>query len=147
MLEVLLVLLIIALLAGAAMVDFSEFFRHQDLKDSSASLQRLARQGSRSASALNLDYRIRFEPSGFYAILPESGDIEAPTELPAGIVLEIRNRWSKKWGVPDPYDWVFPASGIAEPLAVRLTTPDGAYVELEFNPLTGAVDAEQAYFP
>lgn len=148
LLELVLVLLIIGLLAGASLVDFGEFHRQQELKEAAAALKRLARTASRSSAAWSVDCRLRFEPTQFL-LVSSSGKQAADLncKLSGDIRLEVRTRDMPQWKVPEAFDWVFPGAGVAEPLAVRLTGRNGAFVELSFNPLTGAVDQESAYFP
>lgn len=147
LLELVLVLLIIGLLAGASLVDFGEFHRQQELKDTAAALKRLARTASRSSAAWNVDYRLRFEPSRFFLVSSGKAGADSSRQWGDELRLEIRTRGAAQWKVPESFDWVFPGAGVAEPLAVRLTGRNGAFVEMSFNPLTGAVDQESAYFP
>jgi len=147
LLEVILSLLIIGLLAGAALVDFGEFHRHQQLKEASGAMQKLARSASRSAAAWNADYWIRLEPRRFFRWDAEADRPLDLTVLSDKVDFRIRRRFQREWKVPEEFDWYFPATGVCEPLEIRFSTDDGAYVELMFNPLTGSVDEERAYFP
>lgn len=147
LLELVLVLLIVGLLAGASVVDFGEFHRQQVLKDTAAALKRLARSASRSSAAWNLDYRLRFEPNRFSLLPAQDSEKDTERSWDSSIRLEVRTRGDSHWRVPESFDWVFPGAGVAEPLLVRLSGPNGAFMQMAFNPLTGAVDEETAYFP
>lgn len=147
LLEVILVLLIIALLAGASLVDFGEFHQYQVLKETASDLKRLARTASRSSAAWGVDYRLRIEPKQFFLVTAGEPPPGSVRQWDGTIRLELRTRGESRWRVPEAFEWVFPGSGVAEPLAVRMTGRNGAFVEMSFNPLTGAVDEEIAYFP
>ena len=147
LLELILVLLIIGLRAGASMVDFGEFHRQQQLKEAAGALKRLARMASRSSAAWNVDYRLRFEPARFFLVQTGKAAKDSELTLASGLRMELRSRGDAQWRVPEHFDWVFPGTGVSEPLQVRLSGHNGAFVEMMFNPLTGAVDQEKAYYP
>ena len=73
---------------------------------------------------------------------PEESDIEPVLEsyeLDDDMRLEVRRWGEKHFREPEEHDtWIFEPSGICEPLAIKLISPDGK-VEMEFNPLTAKI--------
>ncbi|MEO0445888.1 MAG: hypothetical protein AAF191_07415 [Verrucomicrobiota bacterium] len=147
-LELVLVLLIAAILAGAAVVNFGTFFDHQSLKETAAELRKMARLASREAATKGQTTVISFSPRGF-ALGTSAEDVEMiqETVLPEKIRLEVRSREAKEWSVPRELTWTFAAGGGAQPLRVRLRNEQGAFEEMTFHPLTGAVSEKRASYP
>jgi len=57
--------------------------------------------------------------------------------------LEVRRVGESQWRVPGKAErWEFPGSGLCEPLSLRLAI-NGATLEMDFDPLTGAVAEER----
>ncbi|MEM7010277.1 MAG: hypothetical protein AAF585_02235 [Verrucomicrobiota bacterium] len=154
MMEMTMALLIMVILSGFMAFAFVELSRDQSLEETAAEVEKLARQASRSATVLDREFRIRFEPKRFYALeyAPDEFGVYQETdpshtwELSQHTKLQIRRWKSKVWADPSGDDWVFSPSGISEPLSVRIS--DGpAFVEMDFNPLTGTVDERRSYIP
>jgi Tfp pilus assembly protein FimT len=66
--------------------------------------------------------------------------------IPEGVVLTIRGWLDKEWSNPEDRDWVFPPTGLCEPLGIRIEK-GAAYIENIFDPVTAAVKEENYYFP
>jgi type II secretory pathway pseudopilin PulG len=54
-------------------------------------------------------------------------------------------RWvEREYTIPKGIEWVFEASGICEPVSVRISSDDG-YIEMDYNPLTAKPQDERMY--
>jgi prepilin-type N-terminal cleavage/methylation domain-containing protein len=156
LMEVTMVLLIMSILVGYMAFAFSSLDRNQSLNESAAELEKLAHQASRSSTVLDREFRIRFKPRQFYALEHSPDDFGVYREvdpqhfwaLPPKVKLQIRRWGEKSWANPEGEgdDWIFSPSGISEPLSVRLTM-ENAFVELDFNPLTGTVEERRSFIP
>ena len=155
LMEVTMVLLIMGILAGFMMFAFDGLGRSEALNEAAAELEKLAHQSSRSATVLDQEFRIRFEPRRFYALEHAQDDFgvfrevhpDHTHEVSSSIKLQLRRWQAKGWTAPEKgEDWVFSPSGVSEPLSVRFS--DGpAFIELDFSPLTGTVEERRSYIP
>lgn len=150
------VLLIMAILAGFMAFAFAAMNKNESLQEAAAELEKLAHQASRSSTVFDQEFRVRFEPRRFYVIEFSPDDFGVyrevepshVSELASEIKLQLRRWGAKSWADPDPdgEDWVFSPSGLSEPLSVRLTL-ENAFIELDFNPLTGTVEERRSRIP
>lgn len=154
MMEMTMALLIMVILSGFMAFAFVELSRDQALEETAAEVEKLARQASRSATVRDREFRIRFEPKRFFALefapdefgAYQEVDPSHTWEVSKHVKLQIRRWQSKGWSEPNGDDWVFSPSGISEPLSVRIS--DGpAFIELDFSPLTGAVEERRSMIP
>ena len=68
--------------------------------------------------------------------------------LPEGVILEILSWGALQWTPMDGkhvHRWVFQASGVCEPLRLRLSTEDERWHELHFDVLTGEIVTQRYY--
>ncbi len=150
LMELVMVMLIMGLLAGFMFFAYEELAEDEALREPSLKLQQLARRASRSSTTQDQAYRIRFEEQQFYVVAGTGDDssdrVEGRYQLREDVELSIKRWQATEWVVPQGTDWVFAATGLAEPLSVRLERGE-SYIELDFNPLTGVVDERRSYLP
>ena len=141
------VVAIMGMMASITLFAFGSMKRDESLRAPALDLETFARRASRSATSLNQEFRIGFAKEGFYVFAGQNPDhIQLEHRLDPRVEMRIK-RWNvKKWIKPDGEIWVFPPTGVSEPISVRFSQGE-AYVELDFNPLTGAVDEERALLP
>ena len=73
-------------------------------------------------------------------------DIKLEYFLPPEVAYRIRFRVDTDWRTPVGDVWSFQPAGLCEPLVVQFTRAE-AWIELEFDPLTGSVTREEFHLP
>jgi len=150
LLEIIIVLAIIAVLSTFFTVRFVEASEDDDLRIAASELRMAAQKANRLAEAHGGDFYLMLDRRGFglgeNAGVGDFGEATYEHALPKGIRLKVRRFGDEGWSNPDNFPWGFPASGLCEPIDVRLEK-GRAYVELSFNALTGRVDEEQSWYP
>lgn len=69
-------------------------------------------------------------------------------EIPESVVFTVRGWQEKEWSSPENRAWIFPPTGLCEPLEVHIQKAKSeAYIEHTYDPLTGSVKSERFYLP
>ena len=151
LLEMMIVLLIIAMLAGLSVMSFQGVNDQQVLRTPGLELQRMAREAVRRAGMYEQTQTIVFEKSAF--IIRYKSDAKAVADADSKTVWQRRidvppnmrmlvQRWGMKDWIPSAGQrWIVQPSGLCEPLAVRFELGN-SNLEMRFNPLTGGVAEE-----
>ncbi len=137
--EIIAVILVIAVLAGTAagLVFQGDGFR---LNRAREDVTALVRRAARLCAAEGADHMIRFKP-GECVLLDAQGKITGDRILfPRGSRLEVRGFRQTKFSRPDRAGllWIMQASGLCQPLTVRLEMGREEW-EVDFGPLAGGV--------
>lgn len=72
--------------------------------------------------------------------------VEQEYLIPSNIVFTVRGWQEKEWYAPENRTWVFPPTGLCEPLEIRMQKGE-AYIEHAYDPLTASVKSERYYLP
>lgn len=72
--------------------------------------------------------------------------VEQEYSLPSDVALTIKGWQEKEWTTPQDRTWIFPPTGLCEPLTVHLQRGD-AFIEDTYDPLTGSVKEQKYSFP
>lgn len=154
--EVLIVLAIIALFTGFFLLRFDDGATEEALAKGSTELRGAALKAKKRAYAFRRNQYIVFSPGGFSITesppLPEESRSIFATEqnersyresfsLPEGVSQEWMAAGDKRWSRQPGFYWTFRASGLSDPLTVRLTR-GRSYTRLNFNALTGLAEEE-----
>ncbi len=134
--EVLVSIFIAMLIIGIAVLSIGAVNEEARIRRIGSTLEATARTALQKSVQKQRDHWIGFSRDGF-AILPEGETYE----LPDGGNLELRHWGDNTWQVPADERWRFSSQGLCEPLQVRFTL-GRATLELQFDPLTGAVAEE-----
>jgi type II secretory pathway pseudopilin PulG len=157
LIEVLVSFFLLMLIIGVGALSLSAQSDKKKLVEPASEFKALARKGLQLAISNRRPFAIALREDGFALgeanirvdnEFPGSDDDEGSSstiknyQLDDDMRLEVRRWGDKHFRPPDGDSWVFEASGICEPLSVRLYHPAGV-IEMEFNPLTAKV-AEQS---
>lgn len=77
---------------------------------------------------------------------PSMDPVEQNYDIDKGLVLTVRGWQEKDLSNPEDRLWIFPPTGLSEPLQIHLQKGDG-YIEQTYDPLTTAVKTETVYLP
>ena len=151
LIEITLVIFIMALFIGIAAVSFSGLSSEQDLKKPAAELEIMAREAVRRAGMYEQPQVIVFEKTGFAMRYQEDASALASgadtniwvrhTDVPGNMKILLKHWGMKKWMPAAGERWIVLPSGLCEPIQVRMEL-GRSYIEMEFNPLTGAIADE-----
>lgn len=151
LLELTVVLFIMALFVTVAAVSFQGMDGEQVLREPAEELQRMAREAVRRAGMYEQPEVIVFEKHGFgiryrddVNATPENGGTTRwmrRVQIPEDITFRMKHWGQSEWKPAAGQRWLVQASGLCEPLAVRLERGN-SYIEMQFNPLTGGVADE-----
>lgn len=152
LIEITLVIFIMALFIGIAAVSFAGLSGEQDLKKPASELEIMAREAVRRAGMYEQPQVIVFEKTGFAMRYQEDASALASngadkniwvrrTEVPANMKILLKHWGMKKWIPAAGERWIALPSGLCEPIQVRMEL-GRSYIEMEFNPLTGAIADE-----
>lgn len=72
--------------------------------------------------------------------------VEQEYSLPGSVTFTVRGWQEKDWYAPQDRTWIFPPTGLCEPLEVRIQKGD-AYIENSYDPLTASVKSERFLIP
>jgi prepilin-type N-terminal cleavage/methylation domain-containing protein len=163
LLEIVVVLVLIAVLAGSAISVMITSADERALKNSSGEIEALANR-ARTVAALQqrpyalefFENRVRLMPLAEAVIEPaerekaaamlelagaESGSIHAEWSSKGDLRMQVR-RWASDTWIPidskSRQVWRFDPEGFCEPVGVRLET-EKSWMEMEFHPLTGGI--------
>jgi type II secretion system protein H len=163
LLEIVVVLVLIAVLAGSAITVMITSADERALRNSSGEIEALAKR-ARTVAALQqrpyalefFDNRVRLMPLAEAIIEPaerekaeamlemagsESGSIHAEWSSKGDLKMQVR-RWASDTWIPidskSRQVWRFDPEGFCEPVGVRLET-EKSWMEMEFHPLTGGI--------
>ena len=163
LLEIVVVLVLIAVLAGSAISVMITSADERALKNSSGEIEALAKR-ARTVAALQqrpyalefFENRVRLMPLAEAVIEPaerekaaamlelagaESGSIHAEWASKGDLRMQVR-RWASDTWIPidskSRQVWRFDPEGFCEPVGVRLET-EKSWMEMEFHPLTGGI--------
>lgn len=154
--EVLIVLAILALFTGFFALRFNDGATGEALERASSDLRAAALKAKKRAYAYRRDQYIVFSPGGFLLTesppLPEGAEPISPPEekgdsfsesysLSDGVIAEWMAAGEQRWSRQPGFSWTFRASGLSDPLSVRLTK-GRSYTRLNFNALTGLAEEE-----
>jgi prepilin-type N-terminal cleavage/methylation domain-containing protein len=171
LLEIVVVLVLIAVLAGSAISVMITSADERALKNSSGEIEALAKR-ARTVAALQqrpyalefFENRVRLMPLAEAVIEPaerekaaamlelagaESGSIHAEWSSKGDLRMQVR-RWASDTWIPidskSRQVWRFDPEGFCEPVGVRLET-EKSWMEMEFHPLTGGIrySAKEVY--
>ena len=134
--EVLVSIFIAMLIIGIAVLSIGAVNEEARIRRVGSLLEATARTALQESVKTQRDHWIGFSRDSF-AVLPEG----KPFELPHDGNIELRHWGEKTWQSADDARWRFSSEGLCEPLQVRFTL-GGATLELQFDPLTGAVADE-----
>lgn len=67
-------------------------------------------------------------------------------EIPEKVSFTVRGWQEKDWYPPEDRTWIFPPTGLCEPLEIRVQKGE-AYIENTYDPLTGSIKSERFYLP
>jgi type II secretion system protein H len=163
LLEIVVVLVLIAVLAGSAITVMITSADERALRNSSGEIEALAKR-ARTVAALQqrpyalefFDNRVRLMPLAEAIIEPaerekaeamlemagsESGSIHAEWSSKGDLKMQVRRWASDTWSPIDSKSrqvWRFDPEGFCEPVGVRLET-EKSWMEMEFHPLTGGI--------
>ncbi len=154
--EVLIVLAIIALFTGFFVLRFNDGATEEALAKGSTDLRSAALKAKKRAYAFRRDQYLIFSPGGFeitetpplpdeakslFAPEPNERSYRESFRFPEGIAAEWMAAGDKRWSHQPGFYWTFRASGLSDPLTVRLTR-GRSYTRLSFNALTGLAEEE-----
>ena len=134
--EVLVSIFIAMLIIGIAVLSIGAVNEEARIRRIGSTLEATARTALQESVQQQRDHWIGFSRDGF-AVLPKGQTFE----LPDGGNIELRHWGDKTWRSPSDERWRFSSEGLCEPLQVRFTL-GRATLELQFDPLTGAVADE-----
>jgi prepilin-type N-terminal cleavage/methylation domain-containing protein len=171
LLEIVVVLVLIAVIAGGAIAMMVSSDADRALKNSSGEIEALAKRARTIAALQQRPYALEFFENQV-SLMPLAEAIIEPAEREkAAIMLElagtqsgsVHDRWTtqgdmkmavRRWASDSwiPIDsktrqvWRFDPEGFCEPVGVRLET-GRSWMEMEFHPLTGGIryTAKEAY--
>ena len=139
MLEIVIVLAIIVLIAGASMPFVGSMVRGEQLKNPARVLEAMAVTARTRAMSEQQLYHIVLNPTGFRLETTDpGGGLRQITsfELPAGVEFQIASWPDQKWGVPRNRLWYFPPVGLCEPIQILFRKGD-SYFSQTFGAVTG----------
>ena len=157
-LELVIVMAIISMVLLAAIPTItSSLMVEQRLREVKRNLQLQAKTARQLAITSGTDHEITLLAHSFSIGQHRSEDEDAsndsertaaqPTDqLAADQEILLFNPQDKEWKRVEKYQWRFSASGLTEPLEVRIREKD-SWIQLRFNPLTASVDDESFFFP
>jgi len=134
--EVLVSIFIAMLIIGISVLSIGAVNEEARIRRIGSTLEATARTALQESVQKQRDHWIGFSHDSF-AVLPEGKAVE----LPDGGSIELRHWGEKTWHAPADVHWRFSSEGPCEPLQVRFTL-GRATLELQFDPLTGAVADE-----
>lgn len=147
MLEMILVMTMVAILATSAALSISTLAKDDVLRQAAQRLRVFAKTAQREAFIERRAHLIVMTETNFFLIPSEDpDDIKAEYFLPPGVAFRLRFRVDPDWRRPAAEIWTFQPAGLCEPLTVQFTRDD-AWIELEFDPLTGAATREEFHLP
>ncbi len=141
LLELTVALSLLVALIGLAAVLFSGLDREQELLRPGLALQKLVEKAHRTARVEGQPVSLRLTSNGIQSDASE-------VRLPRGFVLQVRRWGSERWLSASEIIWRFEPNGLCEPLSLRIATSDASsYYEMDFHPLTAAVQNERLWIP
>ena len=125
------------LIIGIAVLSISAVNEEARVRRTGSMLEATARTALQTSVLKQRDHWIAFTANGFSA-----GPGGKTHSLPDRARLELRHWGEKSWSTPTRDErWHFSHEGLCEPLQVRLTLGK-AILEMQFDPLTGAIAEE-----
>ncbi len=147
LLEMIMVMTMIAILVTSAALAISSMAKDEILRQSAQRLRVFAKTAQREAFVERRAHHLVMTSTNFYLIPAEDpDDIKLEYFLPEGVGYRIRFRVDPDWRQPAGDIWSFQPAGLCEPLVVQFNRAD-AWIELEFDPLTGSVTREEFHLP
>jgi len=141
------VMTMIAILATSAALAISTLAKDEILRKSAQRLRVFAKTAQREAFVERRAHQIVMTETNFFLVPSEDpDDVKLEYFLPAEVAYRIRFRLDPDWRRPAGDVWSFQPAGLCEPLVVQFTRAD-AWIELEFDPLTGSVTREEFHLP
>jgi type II secretory pathway pseudopilin PulG len=165
------VLVIIAILAGLAMPAMESAFGEQGVRRDAHQLALMVKTAMIQSAEQHRSYVIELSPTemalhpaGEAAADPDastSGDDDADSSASNSVMEDVTvsstldplnklqapdPQKANAWTEIPPTTWVFESGELCPATSVRVSRGD-AYVEMNFNPLTGNVENEGNYFP
>lgn len=135
LLEVILAMLIATLIFGVGVMSLKGVDREGRIRRAAFRLEVVARTAMREALLRRRAQCVRLASDGFAA--ETAGGDWRWRRLPKGGLVEVQRWGERRWRKPQEGEaWWFRPGMPCEPLAVRLTLPEGRY-EMSFDPLTG----------
>lgn len=137
--EVLVAIFIAMLIVGIAVLNIGAVNEEGRIRRVGAVLEATARTSLQHSVQRQRDHWVDFSADGFAA-----GPNGKAYDLPDGARIELRHWGESKWTTPSRSNaepWRFSRQGLCEPLQVRVTL-GSATLEMQFDPLTGAVAQE-----
>lgn len=143
LIEVVIVVFMMAALAGVAVISFAGFGTDRSVSEPGDELIRLAKTAVRAAAVQGRPFVISFGEKEFGLVGLESGAAGSDrVVLPEGTSLSVLRWGQRDWQPADGQAWMFGANGLCDPIRVRLESPE-AVLEMGFNPLTGSPTEKQ----
>ncbi len=137
----------VAILGTSAALSISTLAKDEILRQSAQRLRVFAKTAQREAFIERRPHRITLTETNFFlAPADDPDDVKLEYLLPPEVACRIRFRVDPDWRKPAGDIWSFQPAGLCEPLVVQFTRAD-AWIELEFDPLTGAVTREEFHLP
>ncbi len=141
------VMTMIAILVTSAALAISSMAKDEILRQSAQKLRVFAKTAQREAFVERRPHQLVMTSTNFFLTPTEDpNDIKLEYVIPAGVSYQIRFRLDSDWRQPAGDVWSFQPAGLCEPLVVQFNRAD-AWIELEFDPLTGSVTREEFHLP
>jgi type II secretory pathway pseudopilin PulG len=138
--EVMVSIFIAMLIVGIAVLSIGAVNEEARIRRAGSMLEATARTALQQSVQSQRDHWIDFSANGF-SVGPDSNSYQ----MPEGGRIELRHWGERSWNPPggkrSRAQWRFSHQGLCEPLQVRMTL-GRATLELQFDPLTGAVAEE-----
>ena len=161
LIEIVIALAIVMMILGMAALNMNALNTERKLRDVTATLRDFARRARAEALIQQRGFQIAFLPDGFAVqgvVVPDEeqqalGRLIADEEFEPRIEnfktyemleemqLEVHRFGEDDWRPAAGQTWRFEHTGICEPISIRVKNEDG-FIELQFNPLTAAVEDE-----
>jgi type II secretion system protein H len=147
LIEVVIVLVVIGLVLGLTLPTLATWYQHEELQTAGRDLAMMVKSVRRRAVADQKIYFMEFSGKYIQAYSAENpGEAVEDLEIPESVVIQVRPWGGRNWERPKEHQMLFTAAGVLEPYSVLLKM-DKAWLSYRFDPLTGAVAEEEAYFP
>lgn len=141
------VMAMIAILATSATVAISSLSKDEVLRQAAHKLRVFAKTAQREAFIQRRPHQIVLTQTNFFLVPSDDpDDIRFHFMLPPEVGYRVRFRIDPDWRKPAGDVWKFHPTGLCEPLVVIFNRAD-AWIELEFDPLTGAATREEYHLP
>ena len=130
LLELILAIAVAMLIIGAAVLSIGSLGKERALRAHAGILEATARGALQNAIRTGNTIPLRFSKTNFAL-----GDKSHPLDSAR---LDILRAGESTWRTPaENESWTFHPSGLCEPIAIRITNPNGK-IEIQFDPLTAA---------